>query len=52
MSPIQNYSSSTSSSNVGDGGNYVEVGMDDFLQNTQAMEGNVARCIPTKLNRG
>ena len=31
-SPIfQNYSSSTSSSHVGDGGNDVEVGMDDFL---------------------
>jgi hypothetical protein len=31
-SPIfRNYSSNTSSSHVGDGGNYVEVGMDDFL---------------------
>ena len=31
-SPIfQNYSNSTSSSHVGDGGNDVEVGLDDFL---------------------
>lgn len=38
-SPIQIYSSSTSSSYVGDGGNDVEVGRDDFLRDTQAMEG-------------
>ena len=38
-SPIQNYSSSTSSSRVRDGGNDVEVGMDDFLRDSQAMEG-------------
>ena len=31
QSPIQNFSSSTSSSHVGDEDNDVEVGMDDFL---------------------
>lgn len=38
-SPIQNYSTSTSSLHDGDGDNDVEVAMDDFLQYTQAMEG-------------
>jgi hypothetical protein len=38
-SPIQNLDSNTSSSHVGDEGNDIEVGMDDFLQDTQAMEG-------------
>ena len=38
-SPIQNYSSRISSSHVGDTGNDVEVGMDDLLWDTQAMEG-------------
>ena len=36
---FQNYSSSTSSSHVGDGGNDMEASMDDFLWDTQAMEG-------------
>jgi hypothetical protein len=38
-SPIQNLYSNTSSSHVGDEGNDIEVGMDDFLWDTQAMEG-------------
>jgi hypothetical protein len=38
-SPIQNLDSNTSSSHVGDEGNDIEVGMDDFLWDTQAMEG-------------
>jgi hypothetical protein len=38
-SPIQNLDSNNTSSHVGDEGNYIEVGMDDLLQDTQAMEG-------------
>jgi hypothetical protein len=38
-SPIQNLDNNTSSSHVGDEGNDIEVGMDDFLWDTQAMEG-------------
>jgi hypothetical protein len=38
-SPIQNLDSNTSSSHVRDEGNDIEVGMDDFLWDTQAMEG-------------
>jgi hypothetical protein len=38
-SPIQNLDINTSSSHVGDEGNDIEVGMDDFLWDTQAMEG-------------
>ena len=38
-SPIfRNYSSRNNSSHVGDGENDVEVGMDDFVWDTQAME--------------
>jgi hypothetical protein len=38
-SPIQDLDNNTSSSHVGDEGNDIEVGMDDFLSDTQAMEG-------------
>jgi len=37
-SPIQNIYNNTSSSHVGDGGNDIRVGMDDFLWDTQAKE--------------
>jgi hypothetical protein len=37
-SPIQNLDNNTSSSHVGDEGNDIKVGMDDFLWDTQAME--------------
>ena len=36
---IQNVFSNTSSSHVMEKDNNIEVGMDDFLQDTQAMEG-------------
>ena len=38
-SPIRNAYSNTNSSHVGDKGNEIEVGMDDFLRDTCAMEG-------------
>jgi hypothetical protein len=38
-SPIQNLYSNTSASYVGDEGNDIDIGMDDFLWDTQAMEG-------------
>jgi hypothetical protein len=38
-SSIQNLENNTSSSHVGDEGNDIKVGMDDFLQESQAMEG-------------
>jgi hypothetical protein len=38
-SPIQNLNSNTSSSHVGDEHNDIEVGIDDLLWDTQAMEG-------------
>jgi hypothetical protein len=38
-SPSQNHDSNTSSSHVGDEGNDIEVGMDDLLWDTSAMEG-------------
>jgi hypothetical protein len=38
-SPIQNLDSNTSSSHVGDEGNDIEVGMNDFLWDTRAMYG-------------
>jgi hypothetical protein len=37
--PIQNLDNNTSSSHVWGEDNHIEVGMDDFLQDTQAMEG-------------
>jgi hypothetical protein len=37
-SPIQNLYSNTSFSHVWDEGNDIEIGMDDFLQDTQDME--------------
>ena len=38
-SPIRNdYNNSSSSSQVGNGGNQIEVGMDDYLQDMTAME--------------
>jgi hypothetical protein len=38
-SPIQNLYNNTRYSHVGDEGNNIKVGMDDFLWDTQAMEG-------------
>ena len=38
-SPFQNFYSSTSSSHLGNGGNDIEVAMDDFIWDTQSMEG-------------
>jgi hypothetical protein len=38
-SSIQNLYNNTSSSHVGDEGNDIDVGMDDFLWDTQAVEG-------------
>jgi hypothetical protein len=38
-SPIQNLNNNVGPSHVGDEGNGIEVGMDDFLRDTRAMEG-------------
>ena len=37
-SPIRNYYNNSSSSQAGNGGNQIEVGMDDYLRDTTAME--------------
>ena len=37
-SPIRNDYNNSSSSQVGNGGNKIEVGMDDYLRDTNAME--------------